>query len=213
MVRFSPAAFKEFLPCRCIEEEVADLDSRSPVGGLLLLPEFPAFDVDGVAKIGVAGGGGYAETGDRGYRGQCLSPEPHGGYIEEVFHGADLACCMGLKAQQEVLPRHTGAVVAYTDQFAAAVQDIDADGFGPCIYGVFGQFLYNRCGTLNHLTCGYPVSEIRWENLNLLHYPFYPVTLHNLKFPGEPTGSGNQWRPCGRTAGNNGFNVFVVNLL
>ncbi len=86
--------------------------------------------------------------------------------MAEVVGGGDLARGMTRQRQRQILPGDTGTVIPHTDQFCAALLDVDFNARGAGIQRVFQQLLDHRGRPLNDFSGGNLVGEQRGKTLN-----------------------------------------------
>ncbi len=66
---------------------------------------------------------------------------------------------MTFESHARICLRHAAAVVYDLDQGLAGILHIYTDIGGSCVHRILHEFLYNRCGTLDHLARRYLVCH------------------------------------------------------
>ncbi len=159
--RFALAAIalEEFEPRRRCIEQVAHLDAGAfaeRAGPDLRLLAGVDRDRPGVRLAGVPSGDG--ETRDRTDRGQGFAAEAERADVEQVVVG-QLRGGVALDREREIVTGHAGAIIADTNQSAAAAVGQNLDARRARIESVLDQFLHDACRALDHLARGDAVDD------------------------------------------------------
>ena len=132
----------ELEPGRGVEEDLFDGDNRAGrhAAGLHIADLAPLDDhLAPLQAFGLSRS--QTQTGDRGDRGERLTPETEGQDALQVAVGLDLAGGMALQGEQRVVAGHAVAVVADADQAFAPCGDLHGDCRRSGVEGVFDQLL------------------------------------------------------------------------
>jgi hypothetical protein len=152
---------EELEPCGRVEEQVAHLHARAPVGW-----DFEAL-LDRAALAGQAEARGappraarQREAGDGANGRQRLAAEAQRRDGVQVLVVLELGGRMALERQRQLLRRHADAVVGDADQRAPAVAQVDGDSGGAGVERVFDQLLDGRGRALDDLAGGDLVDQV-----------------------------------------------------
>ena len=142
---FRRLAAQEFAPGRGVVEQVGDGDPGpgGPGPGEVFLDHTPGHRQT-AAELELGAAGADLQPGDGGDGREGLTPEPHGLEAEQIAIVLEFTGGMPEQAQGGFFGPHAAAVIAHPDQSAAAFGDLDVDGAGARVQGVFHQLFDDR---------------------------------------------------------------------
>jgi hypothetical protein len=149
MRQLGRVCFQELAPCWGAEEKLFDLHrgAASTRGHFQFARQTfqqPGIGLGRDARQQRAVGNGIDGS-------QRLTPKAHGRHRLQLVQRSDLAGCMALEGNGQIVPRNSTAVIFYRNQPHTARQQTHGDLRGACIQRVVYQLANHRGRALNHL--------------------------------------------------------------
>ena len=165
-IGFRHVFFEEFHSRRDVVKEVAH-DDGGALGATGFIVGYLLAAVNGVGTAcALSRAGQHIHLGNRRNRRQGFAAEAEGADTGEIILGAHLAGCVAQKGNRHLVKWDAAAVIGNSHIGDAAVLYLDRDGGGTCVDGIFHQFLYDRRGTLDHLSCRDKLRDVLVQYFN-----------------------------------------------
>ena len=88
---------------------------------------------------------------------------------------------MSLKSKRHLIGCHPAPVIGHFDAAEPTIDEPYRDSPGPCIDGVFNQFLERGSGSFDDLAGSYAIDQMFGKTADLRHLPHASVTMPQIR--------------------------------